>query len=60
MRNLSGEGKRVMTPLQSLVRIAQQPQGSGQISEVHDPGVLPIEEALCVMLLRIIEGQAPL
>ena len=58
MRQLLGQGERLVAPLQGLVRIAKKPQGQGRIGEASHPGVMPVEEGMGAVLLGVVEGNA--
>jgi len=56
MRQLAGERQRLADAGAGLLGKAKQPQGAGRMGEEIHPGVNPIAEGQCVMLLGIIEG----
>src|SRR3989442_12258368 len=56
MRQLTGQGERLLAPLQGLLRIAQQPQHQGRKGEAKYAGV--VKDGRGVLLLGIIEGTA--
>ena len=56
MRQSVGQGERRVAALQGLVRIAKGPECHGRIAEAPCPGILPVEEGMRAVLLRIVEG----
>ena len=58
VRQLAGQGQRLVTPLQGLVRIAKRPQDLGETAEAKDPLMGLGEEALGAVLRGGVEGDA--
>src|SRR5262249_28384772 len=58
MRELLGQGQRLMAPLEGLIRIPQQPERSGHIGEEKHAKVIPKAKGQRAVLLGIIEGEA--
>src|SRR5687767_1253363 len=58
MRHLLGLGVRSMQSSQSLVGIAQQPEGHARYAVATHDRVVPIEDSERAMLLRIVEREA--
>ena len=56
VRQLLGQGERLVAPLQGLVRIAKKPQGQGCIGEASHPRVMPVQEGMGAVLLGVVEG----
>ena len=58
VRQLLGEGERVVDAPQGLVGIAELPQGQRHKGETVHPGVIAIQKGVGAMLLGIVERQA--
>src|SRR5215813_12383219 len=58
VRQLAGQGQRLVAPLQGLVRIAKRPQDLGETPEANNALVGLREEALGAVLRDIVEGDA--
>jgi hypothetical protein len=58
MRELLGQGQCLVTALEGLLRIAELPEGPGEIGETPYPEVSAIAEGQMVVLLAIIERYA--
>ena len=58
MRQLLGEGERVVDAPQGLVRIAKIPQRPGPKGEAVHPGVIAIQKGVGAMLLGMVERHA--
>src|SRR5262249_44241669 len=58
VRQLAGQGQRLVAPLQGLVRIAKAPQDLGETPKTKDPLMGLSEEALGAALLGVVEGDA--
>ena len=59
VRQLLGQGERLLTALPGLVRIAQQPQDPGGIGSGNTtPGSCPVERCMGAVLLGVVEGDA--
>ena len=56
MRHLPGQRQRLVASLQSLVRIAQAPQGHSGISSARHPRVLPVADGMGMVLLGVVQG----
>ena len=57
VRQLLGQGERLVDPCEGLVWIAEQPQGPSHIGEAPDPEVKAITKGQRAVLLGIIEGR---
>ena len=55
VRHTLGQGERLITFLQGLVRIAKQLQGPGCIGEATHAGISPVKESERTVLLRVVE-----
>src|SRR5262245_64435422 len=55
VRQLLGQGDRLITPPEGLVWIAELPEGPGAIGEAPHPKVHAIAEGQMVVLLALIE-----
>src|SRR5262249_24359311 len=55
---LAGQGECLLTPLQGLGWIAEQPQSPRRMNETEHPGVLSIEKRVSTMLPGIVERSA--
>ena len=58
VRQLVRQGEALLAPLQRLVRIAQHPQDQGREDPASHARVLPIEESMGAVLLRVVQGHA--
>src|SRR2546428_1785097 len=58
MRQLLGEGERVVDSPQGLVRIAEIPQRPGSKRETVHPGVIAIQKGVGAMLQGMVERHA--
>ena len=58
VRQLPGQGERLVAPFEGLVWIAKRPQGRGRKSQGGYSGVKSIEEGMRAVLLRVVEDQA--
>src|SRR5262245_12596542 len=58
VRQLPGEGDRLIVPREGLVWIAEMPEGPGDIGEAPHPKVYAIAECERMVLLAIIERES--
>jgi hypothetical protein len=58
VRQRLGQGQRFLAPRERLIRIAEHLQGNAGIMQAHDPLVLPILEAQCLLLVAIVGTEA--
>src|SRR5262249_44001959 len=58
VRQLLGEGERIVDTSQGLLRIAEIPQRPGSKGEAVHPGVIAIEKGVGAILLGIVERNA--
>src|SRR5262249_37985322 len=58
VRQLAGQGQRLVASLQGLVRIAKRPQDLGETPEANDPLMGLGEETLGAVPRGVVEGDA--
>ena len=58
MSQFPGQGEGLMAPREGLVWIAKQSQAPAHPGKTHRSSVMPIEEGMGAVLLRIVESKS--